>query len=55
MSEYARIRQILIAYLRMKVEVEDWHGASDACNDLRELDAREQGKNEALSILKQNG
>lgn len=30
----------LVAYLRMKVEQRDWHGVSDAANDLRELEAK---------------
>ena len=34
-----RNRQILILYLLAKVEEEDWHGVSDAANDLREYDA----------------
>lgn len=32
-------RDTLIAYLRMKVEQADWHGVSDAANDLRVLEA----------------
>ena len=32
--------QHLIAYLKAKVEWGDWHGVSDAANDLRELEAR---------------
>lgn len=32
-------RLILIAYLRMKVDESDWHGVSDAANDLRVLEA----------------
>lgn len=32
-------RETYIAYLKMKVEEQDWHGVSDAANDLRELDA----------------
>jgi hypothetical protein len=28
-----------LAYLLMKVEQRDWHGVSDAANDLRELEA----------------
>ncbi len=35
-------REILIQYLLMKVRQEDWHGVSDAANDLREMDAREK-------------
>ena len=34
-------REILIDYLMMKARQEDWHGVSDAANDLREMDARE--------------
>lgn len=36
-------RQILIEYLKMKARREDWHGVSDAANDLRELDAETRG------------
>jgi len=28
----------LVAYLKMKVEQSDWHGVSDAANDLRVLE-----------------
>lgn len=35
-------RQMLIDYLLMKARQEDWHGVSDAANDLREMDAREK-------------
>ena len=34
-------REILIDYLLMKARQEDWHGVSDAANDLREMDARQ--------------
>ena len=39
-------REILIQYMLMKVRQEDWHGVSDAANDLREMDAamKECGK-----------
>jgi hypothetical protein len=33
-------RNAYIQYLLMKVEQADWHGVSDAANDLRELEAR---------------
>jgi hypothetical protein len=33
-------RSALIAYLLEKVEVGDWHGVSDAANDLRVLEAQ---------------
>lgn len=32
-------RRLLISYLKMKVDEGDWHGVSDAANDLRELEA----------------
>lgn len=32
----------LVAYLKMKVDQRDWHGVSDAANDLRVLEAEEQ-------------
>jgi len=31
-------RKILIEYIYMKLEKQDWHAVSDAANDLRELD-----------------
>lgn len=30
---------VYVAYLLMKIEQADWHGVSDAANDLRELEA----------------
>ena len=30
----------LVEYLNLKVEQEDWHGVSDAANDIREIEAR---------------
>ena len=39
-------RSVLIAYLLAKVEIGDWHGVSDAANDLRELEVYERIKRE---------
>lgn len=36
---YDQKRAALVAYLQMKVEEADWHGVSDAANDLRVLEA----------------
>ena len=33
-------RNVLIAYLRIKVASADWHAVSDAANDLRVLDGK---------------
>jgi len=41
---YAEHRRRLIEYLQAKVALSDWHGVSDAANDLRELEAHERGK-----------
>ncbi len=35
-----RRRVVVVADLLSKVEAEDWHGAADACMDLREIDAQ---------------
>jgi hypothetical protein len=37
---YEDHRRILMEYLKAKVDREDWHGVSDAANDLRELEAQ---------------
>jgi hypothetical protein len=34
--------QVLVEYLKHKVEMQDWHGVSDAANDLRVLEERIQ-------------
>lgn len=33
-------RQTLIAYARLKLDQQDWHGVRDACVDIEILDAR---------------
>ena len=35
----AEQRKIYVDYLLMKVQQSDWHGVSDAANDIRELEA----------------
>jgi hypothetical protein len=34
--------EIMIQYLLLKVEQKDWHGVSDAANDLREMEAKKE-------------
>lgn len=36
---YEQEHEILVLYLRVKTEQEDWYGVSDAANDLRVLEA----------------
>jgi predicted cupin superfamily sugar epimerase len=38
-ADYLRKRDTLIKYLREKTDESDWHGVSDAANDLRVLEA----------------
>lgn len=38
--------EIRIDYLLLKVQQKDWHGVSDAANDLREMQARKEKINE---------
>lgn len=37
-------RKVLIEYLLAKVAVNDWHGVSDAANDLRVLEAQMEAR-----------
>ena len=39
-KNYAIQRRVLLEYLQVMIALEDWHGVSDAANDLRELDAK---------------
>ena len=39
MTNYEMQRQTLIDYLQLMVSRADWHGVSDAANDLRVLEA----------------
>lgn len=38
--QLVRERAVLIDYLRVKTEAEDWHAVADAAMDLREIDAQ---------------
>lgn len=46
-ADYLDRREKYVEYLMMKVQMSDWHGVSDAANDLRELDAEWRGENNA--------
>ena len=37
---YEEHHATLVAYLKAKVDIQDWHGVSDAANDLRVLEAQ---------------
>jgi hypothetical protein len=44
MTTYELQRQTLIDYLQLMVARADWHGVSDAANDLRVLEAENKPK-----------
>ena len=46
---YQEQRRRLLEDLQGKLFREDWHGVADAACDLRELDAREKGREEAAA------
>jgi hypothetical protein len=37
--------QVLIEYMMVMIARRDWHGVSDAANDIRELEAEQEGPN----------
>jgi hypothetical protein len=39
-SDFKTQKRVLLEYLYVCIALEDWHGVSDAANDLRELEAR---------------
>jgi hypothetical protein len=38
MKELFEQKAVLIAYLKLKTDQQDWHAVADAANDLRELE-----------------
>ena len=50
MTILANQRKILVDYLLLKVEQQDWHGVADAAMDLRELDVREEIVPEKITV-----
>lgn len=47
LAELRRWREIMRLYLQMKVDQQDFHGAQDAASDLRDIDERIAGIEEA--------
>lgn len=43
---YEEHHRTLVAYLKAKTEHGDWHGVSDAANDLRVLEAQRPSQTE---------
>jgi hypothetical protein len=42
--------QVLVEYMQVMIARRDWHGVSDAANDIRELEAEQDGP----SFLRRN-
>lgn len=47
-TEYDSRRSALITYLKVKCDQADWHGVSDAANDLRVLEAEYQSESQRV-------
>ena len=39
-AELQQQREMMIAYLHLRADMEDWHGVMDAAADIREIDAK---------------
>ena len=39
-DELVEQHKVLVAYLKSKIAVADWHGGQDSCSDLREIEAQ---------------
>jgi hypothetical protein len=39
-TQFETQRRVLLEYLQVMIALEDWHGVSDAANDLRVLEAK---------------
>lgn len=42
--DYEQHHETLVDYLIAKIAIADWHGVSDAANDLRVLEAEQKGR-----------
>lgn len=41
---YTERHAAIVTYMQAKIAEKDWHGVSDAANDLREIEAEERGR-----------
>jgi len=41
--ELNKRKKVMIVYLQLKTSQQDWHGVSDAANDLRDIEAEQLG------------
>ena len=45
-------KEVMLAYLLLKVRQEDWHGVSDAAMDIREMEAKKCSTSSTANIPK---
>lgn len=43
LKKYQERKEQMIAYLKLKLEEQDWHGVQDAASDLRDIESEEKG------------
>jgi hypothetical protein len=43
-------KELMVQYLKQKVELEDWHGVADAACDLRVLEAEDFGRQKVYEM-----
>lgn len=49
-AAYRAARQVLIEYLKQKTAEGDWHGVSDAANDLRVMEAKHEVDSKIIGL-----
>lgn len=49
MNEYEARHAALLAYLRIKVDLRDWHGVWDSAIDLDKLETEERARSQSAS------
>jgi hypothetical protein len=45
-SKFEIQKEVLLEYLQVMIELQDWHGVADVAMDLRELEAKQIKKEE---------
>lgn len=50
-AKLQRAKVVLIDYLKQKADDEDWHGVSDAANDLRDIESELKAYWVAMGVM----
>jgi hypothetical protein len=51
LSALALRKEVMISYLKLKLEEQDWHGVQDAASDLRDIESERTGIIKALGAV----